>query len=88
MGVLYEYIAKRKVPIIRGVIDSWNDIFPENEDCTKIICSTCTYVIQDAEESINNAGKKAWICPQCKKKSKKYFRLNILKYWKKLCIWP
>ncbi|AMM99566.1 hypothetical protein UP12_19345 (plasmid) [Bacillus pumilus] len=73
MGVIYEYNAKRKVPIIRGVVGSWNDIYPETEDSTKIICSTCTYVIQDAEESINKAGKKTWSCPMCKKKSKKKY---------------
>ncbi|WP_260859173.1 PcfJ domain-containing protein [Bacillus pumilus] len=71
--MIYEYNAKRKVPIIRGVVGSWNDIYPETKDCTKIICSTCTYVIQDAEESINKAGKKTWSCPMCKKKSKKKY---------------
>lgn len=67
LNVLYDYVSKKKVPIIRMQIGIWNEIYPETEDGKKVICSTCSYLVQDAEESTNKAGQKVLVCPQCKK---------------------
>ncbi|MGR0121696.1 hypothetical protein [Bacillus halotolerans] len=78
MNVLYDYVSKKKVPIIRMQIGVWNEIYPETEDGKKVICSTCSYLVQDAEESTNKAGQKVLLCPQCKKQIRGNIHYKII----------